>query len=472
VIHSWQLESTGLEYRDGRRVKAVGESSVTSLETVPGHATLSAEATKDKKSQLLELVRILALIAALAIVVLGLLLGTAGVVLSLLGDDEETLILVTVSASLIVLTTTLGSAVAWHSWQAIRRHPSSIFRPRFLGLLSLLFFLVLAIGQVVLSLELLPVITFPPLHVVGTVLPPLLILALVGRALGSVTSWRDVTLQTASGAFLAAPLAFGLETVAVLVLLTVTFARLALSPGGRELLEISARYLQDPSWLQDPTALLPTFMSPAIVAVVFILVAVIIPIVEEGVKTIGVGVMSSFRRPTLAQAFLWGLACGAGFALVENLFNTTNALEAWAPLVLLRTGATMLHCLTGALMGLAWYQILVKQRWGYGLGLYATSLALHGLWNALSFGIALLSLQTLNPGSSADSQTLAGLTTIAAVVLLLLLAGTVTAGLVGLTWYVRKQDSAAALPPTDSAVPPARAIPVESSPGSADHSGD
>lgn len=450
----------------------MGERSVTGLDTDPGHRTLLSESTKDKRPRLPELMRVLVLIAALCIVVLGFLVGTVGVVLSFLGDDEETLILVTVSASLIILTASLGLAAAWHSWRAIRGLPSSIFRPKKLGLLVLLFFLVLAIGQLVLSLDLLPVITFPPLHVVATVLPPLLVLALVGRALGAVTSWRDVTLQTASGAFLAAPLAFGLEAIAVLGLLTVTFARLALSPGGQELLETSTKYLQDPSWLQDPAALLPTFMSPAILAVAFALVAVVIPIVEESVKTIGVAVTSSFRRPTLAQAFFWGLACGAGFALVENLFNTTNALEAWAPLVLLRIGATLLHCFTGALMGLAWYQILIKRHWGYSLGLYATCLAVHGMWNALSFGIALLSLQTLNAGSSADGQALAGLATAAAMLLLLLLAGAVTAGLVGLAWYVRKHDSAPALPPTDSVAPPARAMPIESSPGSADYSGE
>lgn len=450
----------------------MGEESITGLSADPGHGTLLEEATTDERSQLPDLMRVFVLIAALGIVALGFLGGTLGALLSLLGDDEEMLILVTVSASLMILTASLGLAAAWHSWRAIRGHPSSIFQPRMLGLLALLFLLALAIGQMVLSLDLLPVVTFPPLHVVATVLPPLLILALVGRALGGVTSWRDVTLQTASGAFLAAPLAFALEAIALLGLLILTFARLALSPGGQELLETAAGYLQDPSWLQDPTALLPTFTSPAILAVAFVLVTFIIPVIEEGVKTIGVGVMSNFRRPTLAQAFLWGLACGAGFALVENLFNTTNALEAWAPLVLLRTGATMLHCFTGALMGLAWYQILVKRRWGHGLGLYATSLAVHGLWNALSFGTALLSLQTLNAGSSADRQALAGLSIISVGALLLLLAGAVTAGLMGLTWYVRKRNSAPAPPPPDSEAPTTGAIPVESSPGSAEWSGE
>lgn len=447
----------------------MGESSITGLDADPGQGTLSAEARKDRKSHLPDLMRVLVLIAALGIVVLGLLGGSAGIVLSLLGGNEERLILVTVSVALMILTASLGLAAAWHSWRAIRGHPSSVFRPRALGLLLLGFFLTLAIGQLVLSLDLLPVITFPPLHVLAAVLPPFLILALVGRVLGSVTSWRDVTLQLASGAFLGAPLAFGLEAIAVLGLLTVTFARLALSPDGQELLDTSARYLQNPSWLQDPAALLPAFMSPAILAVAFVLVCVIIPIVEEGVKTLGVGIMSGFRRPTLAQASLWGLACGAGFALVENLFNTTNALETWAPLVLVRIGATMLHCFTGALMGLAWYQILVKQRWGYGLGLYATSLAVHGLWNALSLCIALLSLQTLNAGSSADRQALAGLSAIPAVILLLLLAGAVAAGLVGLTWYVRKHASTRALLPADSGAPLTRAVPIESSPGSADY---
>jgi hypothetical protein len=399
----------------------------------------------DKGSQPRELLRILVLIAALGIAALGLLGGSIGLLLSLFGQDTDSLDVATLSTSLLVLTVGLGLLLAWHTGSAIRGRPSPAFRPGKIGLLVLLFFLSLVFGQIILSQNLLPSLTFPPFHVAATILPALVILALVGRGLGQITSRRHIVLQLASGAFLGAPLAFALEAFALLSLLGTTFVGLAARPGGQELLQFWSTYLQDPTHLQDPNLLALLFSSPAIIAAVVVFVAGIVPLIEEGVKTVGVGLMG-YRKPTISQAFLWGLAGGAGFAIVEGLLNTTGGFEAWAPLVLVRVGATLLHCTTGALMGIAWYNALIKRRWARAFGLYAACVAVHGLWNALSVGMVLLSLGQAGTDLAASYQMMTGIGIVIMIVLLGTLALAMALSLLGLTLYIRKHSSLPQVP--------------------------
>ncbi|MGD9144833.1 MAG: PrsW family glutamic-type intramembrane protease [Anaerolineae bacterium] len=391
----------------------------------------------DKRSQPRELLRILVLIAALGIAALGLLGGSIGLLLGLFGQDTGALDVVTLSISVLALTVGLGLLLAWHTGSAIRGRPSPAFRPARIGLLVLLFLLSLVIGQVILSQNLLPSLTFPPFHVAATILPAFVILALVGRGLGQITSRRDIVLQLASGAFLGAPLAFALEAVALLSLLGATFVGLAARPGGQELLRFWSTYLQDPVQLQESIVLAPLLSSPTLIAAVIVFVAGIVPLIEEGVKTVGVGLMG-YRKPNISQAFLWGLAGGAGFAIVEGLLNTTGGFEAWAPLVLVRVGATLLHCTTGALMGIAWYNTLIKRRWARAFGLYAACVAVHGLWNALSIGMVFLSLDETTADPAASNQVMTGLGIVVLLVLLATLGLVMALSLLGLTLHLRK----------------------------------
>jgi hypothetical protein len=168
-----------------------------------------------------------------------------------------------------------------------------------------------------------------------------------------------------------------------------------------------------------------------VILVVLILFSLVIPLVEELVKTIGVAFLS-YKRPTLAQAYLWGLAGGLGFAIVEGLFNSVNALEVWAFVIVLRAGATILHAFTGALMGMAWHYALVDKRWLRGLGLFGVSVGVHGLWNALAAGVTLISLASLGTetdlklpgGATLGTVAIMGILTILAVIVALSLAGT------------------------------------------------
>lgn len=409
--------------------------SIDSLSQTSHQRPPSAGTRSTGTSKVLDLARVLVLVAALGIITLGSLAGLTAIGVGLLIGGTDTLVLVTFGTSLLALTGGLGTALAIQARQATRRQPSSAFRPTMAGLLVLLFLLAVAIGQILLSLDLMPVVTFPLFHVTAATLPSLVILALVGRSLCGVTTWRDEILQLSSGAFVATPLAFVLEAVILMGLLMATLVSVALRPGGQELLQTLTAYLQDPAWLQDPAALAPALTSPAILTAALLVVAGIIPLVEETVKTVGIGLMA-YRRPTLPQALLWGLAGGAGFTLVEGLLNAASGVQMWAPVILLRAGTTLLHCFTGALMGVVWYKVLARQNWGHGLGLYAASIGIHGLWNALSVGMAVLSLGMPQSGT-ADSL---GIVTVLALLLTLILA--MALGLAGLTLYVRKHSPA------------------------------
>ena len=131
-----------------------------------------------------------------------------------------------------------------------------------------------------------------------------------------------------------------LPALLILAILVVTLVAVALQPGGLEQVHALVDRLQDPTWLEKPAQPADLVRSPLILSVAFLVFAILVPLIEEAVKTIGVP-LRAYRRPGLAQAFLWGLAGGAGFALAEGLFNSLGGFDAWAATVTLRVGATL-----------------------------------------------------------------------------------------------------------------------------------
>lgn len=387
---------------------------------------------------LLGLARVLALIGGLSAAVVGVLIASLST-LAFLFQGQETLVgAVTSAFSIVIVSVGLGLAVAWQALQAMQGRPSRPFRPPRAGLLVVLFLLAVTAGQLILSLDLLPAASFPPFHVLAATLPPLFVLAVAGRALAGTSCWRDIVLQLGSGALISVPLAFLVEAILLVALVVLAVFSVALRPGGEELLDHLSQLLQTASLLDDPEPMMSVLLSPAIIAGVTAVVAGAVPLIEEAVKALGVPLLA-YRRPGMSQALLWGLAGGAGFALVEGLLNTMGGLQAWAPVVLVRVGATLLHCLTGALMGLAWYQGLRRRRWWRALGLYGGSVAIHSFWNVLSVGITFLSVGATAPDASVTTMLLSGVS----LGLMVALVGTalvLSLGLVGLVRYVRRRD--------------------------------
>lgn len=349
----------------------------------------------DRVQQSVQTIRAGVLVGALSLIAVGLLGAGLGLLAAWLAPASDRLSAVLLSTSLLGLGAGLGSALAWQAWQAIEGKATGPFRPGRIWPLAAAFALAIVAGQAVLARDLLPMLTLPPLHLAAAGIPPLVILALAGRHLGATSRWRDVVLQLSSGAFLSTSLALLLELGILLSVTVLALSLAAMSADGLEQMRALATQLQDPAWLQNPaqqSALLTTLIrSPAVVALIFLTVSGLIPLIEEVVKTIGVGLLA-WRRPTRSQAVFWGLAGGAGFALTEGLLSSAGTPEAWAPAVLARAAAMLFHSLSGALIGLAWYAALAQRSWPRALGLYVVSASLHGLWNGLAAGAALLGL--------------------------------------------------------------------------------
>jgi RsiW-degrading membrane proteinase PrsW (M82 family) len=343
---------------------------------------------------------ILALIAGLTAMAMGALVGGLFVLLSLRGmETANRLSMTTIGVSIAASGLGLGGALAWTGYQGLRNRSSRTFRPGANWILACLVGLALAllIGQLILALDLLAPLTFPLFHVLGMALPPITILVVIGGGLRystPATTGRQVIGQLVWGAFGTTAIAFTLEAVLVVVGLIAIGIAIGLRPGGlAQLAELQAM-LEDAAQLQDPQLLVRWLLRPEIVLSIGILLTIVVPLIEEGAKSVGVPLLAlgTGRKPSPAQGWLWGIAAGAGFAITEGLFNSAASLPFWAGIALLRVGATAMHMVTAGLTGLGWAHTLASRRPLPFLGSYLASVTLHGVWNGLTVLIVISSL--------------------------------------------------------------------------------
>lgn len=172
------------------------------------------------------------------------------------------------------------------------------------------------------------------------------------------------------------------EICILVVMVILVTVYLALQPEFR--IEITAldqqlQFIQD-----DPEAILQLFapyvLQPGVILSILAFFAVIVPIVEELVKPLGVWLFAG-KLNSPAQGFAMGALSGAAYALVETLGSSAQTTE-WTSLLSTRIGTSLLHITSTALMGygiaLAW------QNRGYLklFVMYLGSCTLHGIWNA------------------------------------------------------------------------------------------
>ncbi len=226
-----------------------------------------------------------------------------------------------------------------------------------------------------------------------------------------------------------------LEIIIGIIVLIVVFIIAALLPGGATSLEEMATNIQDPTWLENPKNLANLLLSPPVAASIVLVFVVLAPFLEEMTKLLGIMLMN-YRRPSLARIFMWGLASGAGFGLVENLLNTVTGLDIWALVMIMRVGATLMHCLGSGLMALGWRYAVVERRPQRFLGLYGLSVILHAAWNGAVIGMAGTAL--ISTGSSVEMFGMVGSWVVVLfVALLVLLFIAMLVALVMITYRLR-----------------------------------
>jgi RsiW-degrading membrane proteinase PrsW (M82 family) len=302
---------------------------------------------------------------------------------------------------------------------------------------------------------------FPPFHVVAQAMPPLIVLALAGwaafprrsdvgqadtRSVPYRPTWRQLVTQLTYGSLGAVSMSMLLEVVLLVLVVLVVVVLVVLIPGRlatwQDLLGVIR---SNPNWQDDSDLARRVLTMPETLVLLLCTTLIIAPLVEEAVKALGVALMSH-RVRSASTALIFGLACGAGFAVAESWLNGAGATDPaqWGEVAVLRFGASLMHCLTGALMGLGWYYAIWQRKPWRLLGTYLLCLGIHILWNIVATALGVVPVQLggegpLSPASIA-SYFMGGL----------LLVYT-AAMLAGLLWLARRTRSTMPVPAVVSA---------------------
>ena len=325
-------------------------------------------------------------------------------------------------AALAAIGLSFGFGLIYIGRNSLRGNPSAIFHPPSPWRFALLFVLCLIAGQLLLFL--LPTArftswAFPPLHILAAASPALAVLAFVGRRTRAA-SRRTVGLELSYGALLAPMGALAAELIVILVVVIAVAVVVVLTPGGIETLVDLSNSLQDPLWIEDPVNLAQLVLSPAALTIIVVVFVILAPLIEEFLKGLGV-LLLGYRLSGQAEALLWGVACGAGFAIGESFFNGSIALEGWGAVMVMRWGASLMHCIASGVMGLGWHGALVERRPWRLLAAFGASTGIHALWNGAAVAVALPSLLIMSRPEDLTAQSFAALIVIAALSVLILL---------------------------------------------------
>ena len=177
-----------------------------------------------------------------------------------------------------------------------------------------------------------------------------------------------------------------LETLLLILFGLIVVFALLMQPGALNNLQSLTQDLQNlgnnPS-LTNP--LIAEFsQSPDFLFGLLIMVAFLVPLVEEILKPLGLIVLAK-RKPTPSQGFVSGVLCGAGFAFLETSSALAGAAGAdWTTLAVTRLGTGLLHITASGLVGWGLASAITLKKRGRFWGTYLAAAALHGTWNAFA----------------------------------------------------------------------------------------
>lgn len=201
----------------------------------------------------------------------------------------------------------------------------------------------------------------------------------------------------------------GLVLGPTLIMLAELFALLALAIAGGLWLASQPELIGELSALAEKMATTPLsqeelvelvqpyLLNPAVFLTALLFIALVVPLIEELIKPIGVWFLLG-RKLTPAAGFAAGAISGAGYALFESLLLTMGG-ENWAAVVLARMGTTTIHMLTTALMGWALVGAWRKKKILRLVLVYAAAVLFHGLWNGVTLFTAFATLAGMQSGS-------------------------------------------------------------------------
>ena len=233
----------------------------------------------------------------------------------------------------------------------------------------------------------------PPLNVIATGLPALWVVYIGTRGLIGGAP-RRMWGVFAGGLVLGPFIILILELVLLAFVGLVAILWVMLNPSLANQLYGLAIQLQNsgPNLDNILKELVPFITNPGIIFIGFAFISVLVPLLEESLKPIGVWFLAG-QKLSPAQGFGYGILSGAGFGLFENLGNTSGGGTEWALLASTRISTLLLHSFTAGLVGWALVSAWSERRYLRLALIYTIAVVVHGLWNAM----ALLSLAASLP---------------------------------------------------------------------------
>jgi hypothetical protein len=374
------------------------------------------------------------------------------------GQYPADLIQPSMVAGSLVFAGALVIPSAWYSWKALANPgvlPTSKPEPRNYGIFLTLFVVIatglaLFAGNLIAQDDQIAWFLLPPLNIIVTGLPALWLIYFGTRGL-LPNSPRHKWGVFATGLVLGPAIILVLELILLVVIgiLAITLIMLQ-DPTLPSQLNSLANHLRSSG--MDPQAilntLLPYLLSPGVLFLGLAFVSVLVPLIEETIKPIGVWFMAG-NKITPAMGFGFGVLSGAGFGLFENLGNTSGAGPDWALLAGSRITTLLLHSFTAGLVGWALASAWSERRFLRLAFSFAAAVLIHGLWNGMAVVSAGASLQDLTTVKLPTIlQPLATLATVGIFVLGLL----VVFGFFGFNTYLRRSINLATSPPLSDSI--------------------
>jgi hypothetical protein len=294
---------------------------------------------------------------------------------------------------------------AWYAWRDIAYpavEPISRPEPRNYGLvLTIIVFiatgLALLAGNFIAQNEQIAWLLLPPLNIIVSGLPALWLIYFGTRGL-LPPSPRHKWGVFASGLVLGPFIILVIELI-MLIAVGILVILWLMQTDSILASQLNSQLLRLRSSANDPQAILnllmPYLLNPGVIFIGFSFVAVLVPIIEETFKPIGVWFMAG-KRLNPAQGFGFGILSGAGFGLFENLGNTSGAGTGWALLAGSRISTLLLHSFTAGLVGWGLASAWSQRRFLRLALSFTIAVLIHGLWN----GMAVLSAAASLPGQT------------------------------------------------------------------------
>jgi len=290
---------------------------------------------------------------------------------------------------------------AWYAWKHLA-YPDQDSHPvperRGFGLALTIAVLVLVAGALLLGNwaaqnNLLTWLVLPPLNIIATGLPALWVVYVGTRGLIPAAPRRKWGVF-AGGLVLGPLVILILELILLVVIGILAIFWAMLNPSLANQLNSLVFRLQNSGPNLDAVInqLVPFLLNPGIIFLVFAFISILVPLLEEALKSIGVWFLAG-QKISPAQGFGYGVLSGAGFGLFENLGNTSGGAADWVLLASTRISTLLLHSFTAGLMGWALVSAWSERRYFRLAITYAVAVVLHGLWNGMALLSAAGSLQ-------------------------------------------------------------------------------